>query len=285
MSVELSLEAIDSSLSEQSRAYLEALAATLEADEVASILLFGSVVSGETTTISDVDLVVVLESDASAAALDRVAADCDRLAAAYLDVGTDDRSTLERVLERATGMFRSGFVTTEAAVRAGEFPAVFNTSSIAPFVAPWRTVLFGVFETGITIYGSPVRPQWEAVGTPTEYRYRELCRSLLITVALAAAQSGYCLVSSRAIDYSLEAAKWTAYNCAFHLEEEPPGSLDRALDRLPVPDWYRRRFTTLRSEPGLDLGFVLVTPLVLVYAHLMTIGRVVRSEYSDERRE
>ncbi|QCC48026.1 nucleotidyltransferase domain-containing protein [Halobellus limi] len=283
MSVELSLEAVDSALSDRARAYLAALAAALDEEAVVAVHLFGSVVSDETTPISDVDLIVVLASDVSESYVADVERRCEELAAAHLDAGTDDRSALERAVERATGMYRSGFVTTEAAVAAGEFPAVFDTSPIAPFVAPWRTVLFGVFETGVTVYGRPVEPRWEAVGTPFAFPYRELLRSLLTTVALAAAQVGYALVSPRAIDYSLEAAKWTAYNCAFHLGDGPSGSLDRAVDLAPVPRWYRRRFLALRSDPEPDLGFVVLTPLVVLYAHLVTIARLVRAPSQQGR--
>ncbi|MFD1599540.1 nucleotidyltransferase domain-containing protein [Halobellus rarus] len=283
MGIDLSLdEEIRSALSDRSRDFLEELAAALDEDAVVAVHLFGSVVSGEATAVSDVDLVVVLASDVSESYVADVERRCEELAAVHLDAGTDDPTALERVVERATGMYRSGFVTTESAVAAGDFPAIFDTSSVASIVAPWRTVLLGVFETGVTIYGRAVEPRWDEIGTPFACRYRELLRSLVTTVALAAAQVGYALVSPRAIDYSLEAAKWTAYNCAFHLDEGPPGSLDRALDLLPAPPWYRRRFLALRAEPEQDLGFVVLTPFVVLYAHLVTIGRVSRSAPSED---
>lgn len=282
MGVDLEVSAeISEHLPDGGQEYLEALASRLDDDVVVSIVLFGSVVSGETTSISDVDLIVILDSNVSEDDVRAVEQRCADLAATYLDAGTDTPTLFEHYLERATGMFRSGFVTTEAAVRRGEFPNIFRTSPIASVVAPWRTVLYTTLEEGVTIYGPPVDTRWEQVGTPMERPYRELARSLVMTVALALAQVGYQFVSRRAIGYSLEAAKWTAYNCAFHRRGRTAGSLTRALSTVSFPSWYRTWFVHLRDDPCPDRWFVLATPLVLVWAHVHTALHVARPDPSE----
>lgn len=276
MPVELELDpSLRRNLPDGGAAFLDELSNELDEEHVRSVLLFGSVVAGEATNHSDIDLLIVLEDAAPDAYAETLRAACSELAAQYLGISNYANDPLGRVIDRQTGMFRSGFVTRECDVRAGDFPAIFNTSRVAHLLAPWRSVLAGVFETAVSIYGPAVRPSWDRVAHPLSRSVRELARDWLMTFLLALPQLGYALVSPRAIHYSLEAYKWTVYTCAYHVSGSPASGLADALDAVPSLSPYDRWFRSLRDEPRTALSFLLLTPLAVSLVHLAAIGRVV----------
>lgn len=282
MGLELDInDRVWNNLPEGGQNYLNSLSSKLNKENVVSIFLFGSVVSGETTSISDIDLIIVLDSGVSKQEIKNVKQLCSHLAKTHIEAGTDTPLLFEYYLERSTGMFRSGFVSTEDAVKSGNFPEIFGTSPFASIIAPWRTVLFTTFAESVCIYGSQIEIPWERVGLPMQYPYRELARSFFITFLLALAQVWYQFVSRRAIGYSLEATKWTAYNCAFHIDKSPAGSLESAVSVAPLPSWYLDWFLRLRDDPISDSRFILITPFILIFTHLQTVWKLAGFQLSD----
>jgi len=253
--------------------FLDAVADELHPEEVHAVLLFGSVTSGEATAVSDVDLLVVLDG-VSGERCDTLARRCQRLGAEHLPA-SDPPGVIERTVEAATGMFRSGFVTTRSAVEDGRFATVFDTSRLAYLLAPWRTTLASALEEAVVIYGSPVTVEWARVGAPLERSTREVLRSLLTSGSLALAQVGYALVSPRSVRYSLEAYKWSLYACGYHLHGAPVRLADRGT-LFAGPPWrrYDERFAALREDPRGDLAFVLLTPLAVLAVHVVTLWRL-----------
>lgn len=256
--------------------FLEQLGESLNEDAVRSVLLFGSVVSGETTAVSDIDLLVVLEDDTDQGYRGSVRARCLQLAEQYLAVEDARENPIERGVDRATGMFRSGFVVTASEVERGTFHAIFNTSRLAYVLAPWRTVLAAVFDRTVTLYGPSLAPDWNQLVHPSNRAIRELLRSWLISTLLAAAQLVYGFVSTRSIRYSMEAHKWTLYNCAFHLTDGRVESLHSAADIVPVGNTFNQRLLTLRDEPGYDPWYMLLAPAYVTLIHFQTIAVLIR---------
>ena len=251
------------------------LAASLDPDLVRSVLLFGSVVTAETSEISDVDLLVVLEDAATPADARAVRRCCLTLSEQYLE-SASDRNALEGTVDRATGMFQSGFVAFESDVRDGAFHAVFDTNRVAYVLAPWRTVLASVFESTVAVYGESLSPDWDQVGHPLDRRLRELFRSFLLSVLLAVAQVPYALVSRRALQYAMEAHKWTFYNCGYHLAGGPV-TLREAIEAVPDIAASADHLVSLRDRPRFAVGYLLLVPAYVAVIHARTALKLLRA--------
>ncbi len=240
----------------------------LDLEEIRSILVFGSTVTGDVAAVSDIDLLIVLEDSSEYAGkahdvLDEIVPD--------LTEKTRPDNGLEARVQRLTGMFRSGFIAEERDIREGRFEAIFETSALAR-AAPWRIVLARVFEQAEPVYGEMIEPDWDRVGDPHEMPVRELVKDIAMTELLALAQLPYQFLSDRATEYSLEAYKWTLYNCAYLLEGEAT-TLSRSIDALPGTR-MDERFLELRDDPRTSPWFVLQAPLSIAQAHLAA-GRAI----------
>lgn len=258
-------------LDAETRDYLQRVAADLDAAYVRSLLLFGSAVTGERTAVSDIDLMVVLSDEAPRDYAHEARRICWDAAARQLEDPEPD-GVIDRVLWTRTGMFRSGFVTSERAIRAGRFHEVFGTSRLAYVVTPWRTVMAGALDDAVAVYGPVVEPEWEAIGHPSGRRYREVLLSALLALVLATAQLPYQVVAPGEIRYSLEAYKWSLYNCAYHACPGRSGGLAAAIDCLPAFGLHQR-FLTRRADPQADVRLLLGTPVLVVLLHGWTLWR------------
>lgn len=276
MSVSFSLpDGITDSLPPGGEAFLDEVSARVDPTEVHSVLLFGSVIEGRATPVSDVDLIIVLDDEFGDKRVEYREI-LSSIARRHIPV-SEDRRRLERILERATGMFQSGFVTTRSAIERGDFPEIFNTSRLAFLMAPWRTTLGNVFESAVRIYGEAVQPDWDVIGHPEDHRLRELWQSMVTATLLSGAQVGYGLVSDRATLYAMEAYKWSWYNGGFHMGREYISPEERHK-LLRIPRWYDARFVRLRREPTEDWVFLLTTPVIVIWIHLCAITSIIRRD-------
>lgn len=265
--------------------FLDELGESLDGDAVRSVFLFGSVVSGEATEVSDIDLLIVLEDATEDAYEESVRERCLQLAETHLAAEQSRGSRIDRYIDKLTGMFRSGFVTRANDIEAGQFHSIFNTSRLAYPVAPWRTVLAAVFDTTTPVYGPSIVPDWHEVEPPTNRPLGELSRSLLLSLVLSSSQLLYGFVSPRAILYAMEAHKWTLYNCAFHLVGGPTQSLPRASGIVPGSDRFDQRLRNLRRDHRYDVSYLIVVPFYVVLVHVRTmIAIVYRSDAKATRK-
>jgi predicted nucleotidyltransferase len=249
-------------------AFLQGLEETLHPDFVVSVLLFGSIVSNEATEVSDVDIIVILDDNTAGSTVNTIRRQCHELATHHLEA-TTDRNIVEQAVERETGMFQSGFVAFKSDIEAGSFHAIFNTSRAAYVIAPWRTVLASVFESTVSIYGPTVTPKWGRIGSPHNRRVRELARSAVMAFFLAVAQIPYTIISSRSLHYTMEAHKWTLYNCSFHLTGSS-NTLQQAITEVPDVASLSKHLLSLRRNPQFDIQYLLLVPLYVVAVHIWT---------------
>jgi hypothetical protein len=127
-------------------AFLTEINEVIDENYVDSILLFGSAVKGDISDISDIDLIFVLNDAAPDTYGDKLRDRCSALATDHLESSTH-QNRFEQYLDRLTGMFQSGFVTTEDAVLNGRFHEIVNTTRLVYWIAPWRKVLAAIFDT------------------------------------------------------------------------------------------------------------------------------------------
>ncbi len=264
------LEAVES-LPEGGETFLQRLTEELDFERVESILLFGSSVTGDVATVSDLDIIVVVEDEAYR--------DTAKQVCRGLMVGEEVRrkKVLERMIERLTGMFQSGFVTTEREIREGRFHRIVNVSRLSYVLSPHRIVLSRVFDQTVPIYGQDIRPDWGRIKTPAEARGRELCKSMFNSLLLSLLAVLYYPFSDRATAYSLEAYKWTIYNAGY-LVERSTLDMQKSLQRIPDLFGLQQEFRELREELDREVGFVLLVPLFVVALHVWSAAQLWRDD-------
>lgn len=241
---------------------------------VCSVLLFGSIVSEEVSEMSDIDLIIILEDNASEDDAIELREKCDELAEAHLSSPTTEPNFMEHHIDQSTGMFRSGFVTFRTNVLAGDFDSIFNTSRAAYALAPWRTVLYGVFESVKPLYGELVKPELDPELNPFTNQVGELSRSFIMTAALSITQIVYQLFSPRAFQYSLEAFKWTAYTCAMHIKQGQISGIRESLYRIPLGRFWGSNFLRLRNGGDINRSAIFLIPIFVCIVHLRSLLRV-----------
>ncbi|MDY6788997.1 MAG: nucleotidyltransferase domain-containing protein, partial [Candidatus Nanohaloarchaea archaeon] len=261
-------------LPEGGKQLLKELEEQLDLEKVRCIQVFGSAVTGEVSDVSDLDLRIVLKNEHSGYR-ERASRTVLSLAEKNLDTESESRNSLEKAVDSSTGMFQSGMVTTETAVREGRYYDIGNVSRASAF-GPWRIIMAKIFDGSVTIYGDPIEPEWSKIGRPEDMKYRELFKSLLITFALSSSQWLYSFFSSRATLYSMEAYKWTVFNCSFLLSEEIHG-LERSIKICPGLLDIKERFKDLRESYETDLSFVFKAPIEITAAHIKTFGTILNS--------
>jgi predicted nucleotidyltransferase len=256
---------------EGGREFINQLAAKLDPDLVESILLFGSSVSGGTTEVSDIDLIVVVSDTAPEAYQDSVRSICNDLSREYLSTEASSSSQIEQWINRWTGMFQTGFVSSREEIESGCFSEIFDTPNFVYYIAPWRTVLASVFDNVQSLYGPKIQPDWDSLGYPRDHLYQELIRSFLMNISLATIQIPYSFISSNAALYSQESYKWTIYNCSYYINKKPARSLGEALSTIPSFFSCHERFEQLRNEPKNDYKFVVLCPLCVMLIFIWSI--------------
>jgi len=252
-------------------AFLDELSEALDSTAIKSVLLFGSVVSGEATEVSDIDLLVVFKDSTEDSHIRSVQERCLHLAETHLEAERTKGNQIDNRIDGMTGMFRSGFVVRGNAINSGAFHSIFHTSRLAYLLAPWRTVLAAVFDSSTALYGPLITPNWEKVEHPLTRPRRELLRSLVMTLMLSISQIFYSMVSTRSILYAMEAHKWTLYNCAFHLGDERTESLHRASNIVPGCRKFDRQLFDLREDPHLEIGYMRILPIYILLVHIRTV--------------
>lgn len=258
--------------------FLDELRSSLEFRYVRSIIFFGSTVNGQVSASSDIDFIIVLTDDAPDGYESELKALLRGFADRHLETDTRPANLVERAIQRLTGAFRSGFVTTTDDVREGKFHRIFDTSRLAYLLAPWRTVMAGAFDDAVSIYQDPVTPDWSRVDDPLDHSIEELFRSMIMTVSMAAFQVLYSLVSDRGAIYSQEAYKWAVYNITYHVTGRSHRSLDEALDTVPDFLGFHGRFERLREDTSAGLGYQVGLPLVLGALYLWGLIAIYRSD-------
>lgn len=261
--------------------FLNELCSSLESKYIESIMLFGSTVTGGVSESSDIDLIIVLAEDTPDWYRKKIKKDLYRLASVHLETETSSENRLEKLVQRLTGAYRSGFVATETEIRDGKFHRIFNTSRVAYVIAPWRTVLSGAFNEAVSVFQEPVYPEWSQINEPLDHSITELFRSMIMTLILAVFQLPYSLFTDRNAIYSHEAYKWTVYNIAYHVLERPHNDLNEALDVVPDLFGYHHKFREVRKSP--TLGFCSQPGLlfILILLYLWAFKTVLIRKWND----
>src|SRR6266508_4145856 len=145
------------------QAYIEALVQTCAHDQapLVSVVLFGSAAKGGFSgDVSDVDVIIVVSDDASAAKRLQLGEDVARLETLHglRPATTYSRGGIRARIERAVGHGISCFVCTRSDLISGDVARVLD---LRPWEAPFvdRIVFASIVASAVTIWGEDLLPR------------------------------------------------------------------------------------------------------------------------------
>jgi hypothetical protein len=238
-----------------------------------TVILFGSTASGGVSESSDVDLIIVLPDEATAADRRRVYGEVAELEIAHglrMPVGRP-KNALEKFAEHAGGDGHACFVCTRGDLLSGDVARVFSLRAAEALFVD-RIVLASVIVSAKTVWGEDLLP---LVVLPAVRRL-DVFKSLFGLAGLMMLSAGAFPVLPDATRYAMGALKHSLHSCYFcyHLRTAPlseevaffSGRLggSRALEELlEQRRAYRRSF-----------GFVLQCVPALLRLHMRTAWEV-----------
>lgn len=260
--------------------YLDELARLLGPSEgsIASVILFGSIVKGGHSDISDVDVIVIVNDD------------CDDGFIRSLDEGIcgienkfgygskpyeasrpGQRFALQiaNFVEVRTGMFVSHFVCRRRDIVKADFAKIFNTTPVlSRMLAPGELVLAGIFDHAKTVYGEDLLGKMRM----PKYGPFDLARSLAMNILLSIGGAFLYLFHRSAAKFALEATKWSIHSSYFFISARSANIEDAARFYIEnnVSKKHLERLLEMRKNGSMDASFVLATMPNVVWIHLAT---------------
>jgi hypothetical protein len=260
----------------QVQAYLSDVLRACEAAEplVGSIIVFGSAATGGyATSLSDVDLFLVVRDAATREERDRLCAAVTALEARHgLDKAPRGRAgLLTRFADRITANERTFFLCSRADLLSGDPARILGLSRAqAGFVD--RVAVPSIVASGVVLWGEDLLP---AVPLPPIRRV-DVAKAFfgLFSQALFSAAT-YRLLPD-ATRYAMDALKRSVHNCYFCYERRA-AALEREveyLDRVQGRSRARARLLELRRRYEPSYGFVLQALVAIARQHAITAWRV-----------
>lgn len=234
---------------------------------VSSVIVFGSLLDGVTSPLSDVDVLIVLKSG------DKGAVKKAAAALRGLEKAKRPSSFIERVLDAVsvkTGMFKSFFVCREEDLRKGDFPSIFSLSrAMSTLLAPSKLVLGSALDGAKIVYGEAKLPP------PQSPSSLQLVKSLAMNILLSTAALLIAPLTEEATKYSMEAVKWSTMASYYYVfgKRLPVNKLPLSLE-----GWMRKhatRFAHLRHNYRRDPYMLALTPLFTLAVHLLALRRSI----------
>ena len=238
---------------------------------VVSVILFGSAAAGGfSDPVSDVDLIVVLDDDATPAMRRRLSEDIVRLERAHglrpASAAADD-SGIRRRIERAVGHGFSGFVCTRSDLISGDVARVLSLSPLEkPFVD--RIVFASIIASAATVSGEDLLPNVPVLPV----------RRLDVLIALFGLSNQVVLsalvfpVLHDATRYAMGALKHSLHSCYFcyHGRTAALGEEVAFFSRRMRATRTLLDLLALRGEYRHSFGFVMRTLATVVRLHVRT---------------
>jgi len=246
---------------------LSLLSRVVGVEKVSLILVFGSVLDGCLTSVSDVDTLIVLRNvkpaDVRRAAQALKSLEPSRKGGTILDA-------ILRSVEGRTGMFQSFFVCSEESFLSGDFASIFSLSkAMSLLLAPSKLVLGSVLDGAKVVYGSLPLP-FPPHPRPTPI---QLIKSLLMNLLLSLSALLISPLTGEAAKYALEAGKWSImasyyYNYSRRISiKKLPEALKGRLRS------YAQKLLRRREKYYNDPVILALTPIFSIMVHVLALKR------------
>ncbi len=261
------------SLPQKPRDYILEIIKEIDSEVLISIYIFGSHVRGSVSEISDVDLIVVVDDSSDEMDISKIEKKLNELEIKhnYRKNSTKIIDKFLQILDAQTGMFKSSFVCKKCDFINGRFHKIFRVNPISEIISPTAIVLSSVFDQACLVYG---KDSLNEVKRP-KIKKSPILQSFITTFLLSSAQIPFYLISDKATKYSLEALKWSLYNCYYVLPRANKNlkyTTNYFLDVIPFT--YTQKFFYLRDNFKPDLFFTLLAPYYILKLHAVTLKKL-----------
>lgn len=251
--------------------YLNSVSEKLEEveDRIASVILFGSYARGDSTNVSDVDILVVFKDNAPDSVVSEVDKILTELENRY-DYTERPEGFLENLiysLKRKTGMFVSHFICKESDLKNRDFPEIFSTEKFfSKLIAPADLVLNNLSQDGIALYGKPIS---QNLNRPISTG--SMIKSLFMNLLTALGSAIIAPFYKKTMEISTEAVKWSLLAAHQFITRRSVG-VEESIKFLKKHDIYSsetlEEFKSLREQLRENPLFIFKVPVLVIKIHL-----------------
>jgi predicted nucleotidyltransferase len=240
-----------------------------------SVIIFGSLVKGHATDVSDADILIIVSDDCSKKEIKYL----HRLIMSYeikYNYLVPPKGLVSRILycvDKSTGMFISHFVSRRKDFLKGNFAKTFQVNKLMALVLAPNEIVYGsVLCRAKVLYGQDILNEAKAPNVPIT----QLLKSILMNILTSLFALFIYPLTKRATLYEMETAKWSflaAYYYVNHDSPPLPVLLKFFLDRN-ISAKYVNKWVSLRKNYQQDPKFGLFTPLHILNIHLAVLKNV-----------
>jgi len=244
-------------------------------DRLLSVIIFGSLVKGYATEVSDADILIIVSDDCTKKEINYL----HQLIMSYeikYHYLIPPKGLISRILyciDKSTGMFISHFITRKSDFLKGNFAKTFQVNKfMALLLAPNEIVYGSVLCRAKVLYGQNIIHEVKKPNVPVT----QLLKSIMMNLITSIFTLFIYPLTKRATLYEMETAKWSflaAYYYVNHDSPPLPTLLQFFLDRN-ISTKYVKRWYALRKKYRSDPRFGLLTPLNILKIHAAVLKYV-----------
>ncbi len=242
-------------------------------ERLLSIIIFGSLVKGYFTEVSDADILIIVSDDCSNKEIKHLhqIIMSYEVKYKYLIPPKGFISQILYCIDKSTGMFISHFVTRKKDFLQGDFAKTFQVNKLlAKVLAPNEIVYGSVLCRARVLYGQDLIKEAKAPNVTIT----QLLKSILMNMVTSLFTLFIYPLTRRATLYEMESAKWSylaAYYYVYHDSPPLPVLIKFFLDRN-ICTAYIKKWITLRKTYHKDPKFGLFTPWNILKIHLAVLS-------------
>lgn len=256
----------------KANAYISSVIQILEkylGDRLLSVVIFGSIVKGYSTEVSDADILFIVSDDCSKKEINYI----HRLIMAFevkYQYLVPPKGLVSRILycvDKSTGMFISHFVTRKKDFLKGNFSKMFQVNKLLAIVLAPNEIVYGsVLCRAKVLHGQDLIKE----ASFPNVSLIQLLKSILMNIITSISVLFIYPLTKRATLYEMETAKWSLLAAYYYINHDSPPLpvllkffLDRKISTKYVKTWI-----ALRNNYRQDYKFGLFTPLNILKIHM-----------------
>jgi len=260
---------------ERANAYLHSITRLLKKrleSRLLSIIMFGSLVKGYSTKVSDADILIIVSDDCTKKEITHL----NRLIMAYevkYKYLIPPKGIISRILycvDKSTGMFISHFISKKSDFLQGNFARTFQVNKLmARFLAPNQIVFGSVLCRAKVLYGEDLKKQAQF----PKISMIQLLKSILMNLVTSCLTLLIYPLTKRATLYEMETAKWSLLAAYYYVKHDSPALplLLKFFLKRKISVNYVKKWIALRKNYHPDYKFGLLTPLHILKIHIAAL--------------
>ena len=259
-------------LPKKATAYLRDIIPLLEKslqDRLISIIIFGSLVKGYATEVSDADILIVLSDECKKKEIQHLhqLINAYEVKYNYLIPPTGLVSRVLYSIDKSTGMFISHFISNKKDFLKGNFAKTFQVNKLmAKVLAPNQIVYGSVLCRAKILYGANVLEEAKIPNVPMT----QLLKSILMNMVTSLFALLIYPLTKRATLYEMETAKWSLLASYYYVKHDSPALpiLLKFFLNQGIATNYIKNWIHLRKTYHQNYKFGLLTPLNILKIHM-----------------